>query len=288
MVFLDVDERLTYSVRIRVRDSSGKEAVSSELRFTPETVSKTVYNDNAAPTISDFRVEELRKGIFYSASLAWDTNEHSISTLEYGFPGASLIQISNKNQYVTDHRITVGGLLPGRNYIFRAISKDPFGNTSRSEGLTVEVKVPFSSKIVESDAWPSVRGVRVLKIGQKTALLWKSNKKTTAVLDIGQAMERDERSRGGPHWPGFAEFQFRGIDACLSDGCHKGRIHRKGSHPTGRLIWKKAKKPVDMPLYEGDVMLCVTCHTPHSGDHKFRLRMTELDLCTACHITLME
>jgi predicted CXXCH cytochrome family protein len=288
LVFLNVNERLTYSVRVRVRDSSGKEAVSSEVRFTPETVSKTMFNDKKAPVISDFRVEELRKGIFYSASLAWDTNEHSTSTLEYGFPGAASIQISNENQYVTDHRITAGGLLPGRNYIFRAISKDPFGNTSRSEGLTVEVKVPFSSKIVESDAWPSVRGVRVLKIGQETALTWQSNKKTTAVLDIGQVMEGDERSRSGPHWPGFAEFQFRGIYACLSDGCHKGKVHKKTSHPTGRLTWKKAKKPVDLPIYEGDLMLCVTCHTPHSGDHEFRLRKTELDLCTECHISLME
>lgn len=285
-VFLDLNDNASYSLRVRVKDMAGKEAVSSEVRFVPATVSKTIYNDNRPPEISDLKVAEIKAGIFYSATLVWNTDEYSTSTLEYGLPGTPGTQISNEAQYVTDHRMTVGGLLPGKVYVFRAIARDPFGTSSTSGDLKVEVKNAFLAKTDDSGAWPTVRSVRVVKIGKRTALTWKSNKETIAFLSLGEVMEDDGGSTGGPHSPGFVEFQYRGIHACLSEGCHKGKIHRKWSHPTGRLFWTKAKVPVDLPIFEGNVMLCVTCHTPHSGDHKYRLRKAETKLCNSCHADL--
>lgn len=285
-VFLDLNENTSYSLRIRVKDRAGKEALSSEVRFVPATVSKTIYNDNRPPQISDLKVAEIRAGIFYSATLVWNTDEYSTSTLEYGLPGTPGTQISNEAQYVTDHRMTVGGLFPGKVYVFRAIARDPFGTTFTSGDLKMEVKNPFAAEMEDSDTWPAVRSVRVVKIDKRTALTWKSNKETIAFLNLGEVMEDDGGSRGGPHSPGFVEFQYRGIYACLSEGCHKGKIHRKWSHPTGKLLWTKVKVPVDLPIFEGNVMLCVTCHTPHSGDHKYRLRKVETRLCNSCHADL--
>jgi hypothetical protein len=125
LIFLDVKYKTHYSVRVKVKDREGREAVSSEVRFTPSTVTTNITNDGIPPLISNLRVEELREGVFYSAVLAWETDEFSTSAVEYGLPGAAVNLFSMGAQYTKEHRITVGGLFPGKDYIFRVISKDP-------------------------------------------------------------------------------------------------------------------------------------------------------------------
>jgi predicted CXXCH cytochrome family protein len=283
LIFLDVKDETSYSVRIRVRDREGRGAVSEEVKFTPSTITMKMINYKTPPLISNPRVEEVREGVFYSVELAWDTDEHSTSAVEYGLPGVPANLFSMGEIYTTDHRMTVGGLLPGKDYIFRVISRDPFGNTARSKDLRVKVKKKPSPKKDEPGRWPSVRGVGVVKVGEKTALRWMTSVETAAFVDLGEVVSGEGRSRG-PHYPGFADHRFRGLYSCLSEGCHKGKIHRKTSHPTGSLSWKKAVRAPDLPLAAGGIMLCATCHTPHGGDHSFRLRKEERILCTACHM----
>jgi hypothetical protein len=195
LIFLDVKYKTPYSVRVKVKDREGREAVSSEVRFTPSTVTTNITNDGIPPLISNLRVEELREGVFYSAVLAWETDEFSTSAVEYGLPGAAVNLFSMGAaavnlfsmgaQYTKEHRITVGGLFPGKDYIFRVISKDPFGNTARSEDLRLSAENPFSDKEEEElGVWPSVKGFGVVNVGEMTALRWKTNKETAAFVDL--------------------------------------------------------------------------------------------------------
>jgi predicted CXXCH cytochrome family protein len=281
LVFLDVEDKTPYSVRVRVKDRAGREAISEQVSFTPATLATKMINDNMPPLISNLRVEELRGGVFYSAVLAWDTDKPCTSAVEYGLPDTPPTLLSMGDQYTDDHRMTVGGLYPEKEYILRVISNDPFGNTAMSEDLMVEIKNPFYKETDEPGVFPSVEEINAVKVGKKTALRWETNIETVAVVDLS-AVITEEPSKE-PHYPGFADYKYRGLYGCLTKDCHRGKVHRGLSHPTGTLSWKKVKTPPDLPLFGGSVMLCITCHTPHGGEHIYRLRKVEAELCASCH-----
>lgn len=282
LIFFDVEEKTSSIVRVRVKDRAGREALSGQLTFTASTLTKEMINDNKPPLISNLRVEELSGGVFYSAVLAWDTDKPCTSGVEYGLPGAPPTRFAMGGQYTKDHRLTVGGLKEGREYVLRVTSKDPFGNFARSEDLRVETVRPFSMVTDGPDVFPSVEEVSVLNVDGKTALSWKTNVETVAVVDLSTSIVAGPSN--DPHSPGFAELKYRGLYGCLTEDCHKGRIHKALSHPTGTLSWEKVNPPLDLPLLDGSVMLCITCHTPHGGKHNYRLRKAELELCTSCHL----
>jgi predicted CXXCH cytochrome family protein len=282
LVFLDTENNASYIVRVRVKDREGKEAVSDEARFTPSKLTTKMINDNIPPRISNLRVLELREGVFYTAVLAWETDKFCTSAAEYGLEGGPVKLFPMSDQYTRNHRITFTRLMSSEHYVFRVISKDPFGNISKSGDLKVETKNPITNKKDPSDLWPYVEDVNVVKVGNEIALRWKTNKETIGVVDQGEVL-LSEKPPDEPHYPGFADLRHRGLYGCLSEGCHKGNIHTKTFHPIGTLSWRKARIPSDLPLLEGPVMLCVTCHTPHGGERNYRLRKEEKTLCASCH-----
>jgi predicted CXXCH cytochrome family protein len=281
LIFLDVEKKTTSVVTVRVKDRAGREALSDEVSFTTLTLTEKM-TDDMPPLITNLRVEELRGGVFYAAVVAWDTDKLCTSAVEWGLPGATVTRLFMDDQYTRDHRTVVSGLSEGRQYILRVISKDPFGNTAVSEDLRVETVRPFSKEIEGPYAFPSVEEVSVVKVGKRTALRWKTNIETTAVVALSTAITGENSD--DPHFPGFAEPKYVGLYGCLTKDCHEGNIHKELSHPTGTLSWKKFKTPTDLPLVEGSVMLCITCHTPHGGDHIYRLRKAEAELCDSCHL----
>jgi hypothetical protein len=90
LIFLDVEDKTSYSVRVRVKDRAGREAISEQVSFTPSTLATKMINDNMPPLISKPRVEELRGGVFYSAVLAWDTDKPCTSAVCILFCGPGL------------------------------------------------------------------------------------------------------------------------------------------------------------------------------------------------------
>jgi predicted CXXCH cytochrome family protein len=279
---LDVEDDTSYNVSLKVWDRAGSEAVSSEVEFSPSTLTTNITNDNTLPLISDLRVEEIREGVFFSAVLTWDTDEPSTTTAEYGLQGGSTTKIYKSVQYTTDHSMDFTGLAPGKVYIFHVFATDPFGNSARSGELRVEIKNPFSNESAESGVSPSVEELSVAKIDGKICLRWKTNNETAGVVELDEVVPSDIYETE-PHYPGIAEPQFAGIKGCMYE-CHKGSIHKQASHPTGRLPWSKAVKARDLPLLSGDVMLCTTCHTPHGGEHNYILRKDKTEICISCHI----
>lgn len=283
VVFLDLEGSayVSYSVRVRVKDRAGREAEPKELKFKPSKLDTNITNNNAGPLISNLRLEEFVEGIFSSAELTWATDEPSTTVAECAPQGEPATRVSTSSHYTTDHSITIRGLAPGKTYILRAISTDPFGNTALSEDLRVEIKDPFSNGSGEPGVSPSVEELGVVKINGKYALRWKTNKETAGVVELMRVLPSQILSIE-PHYPGLAEPQFAGLEGCTYE-CHKGSVHKRVSHPTGRLPWKKAVRARDLPLLNENVMLCTTCHTPHGGMHSHILRKEKTELCSSCH-----
>lgn len=88
---------------------------------------KSAQNDLIAPVVSEIQVPEITVN---GVTISWRTNEPSTSRVEYGLSteyGSSLISSA---QPITEHNITLTGLIPGSQYYFRIIATDAAGNTS--------------------------------------------------------------------------------------------------------------------------------------------------------------
>lgn len=92
---------------------------------------KSAQNDLIAPVVSEIQVPEITVN---GVTISWRTNEPSTSRVEYGLSteyGSSLISSA---QPITEHNITLTGLIPGSQYYFRIIATDAAGNTSTADG----------------------------------------------------------------------------------------------------------------------------------------------------------
>jgi predicted CXXCH cytochrome family protein len=73
--------------------------------------------------------------------------------------------------------------------------------------------------------------------------------------------------------------RLRAEPLALCQGCHRAA---HGSHPVGVPL--KTLAPVELPLGEGRVVVCHSCHDPHdmkAFPHGLRQPMTPL--CQRCH-----
>jgi len=71
-----------------------------------------------------------------------------------------------------------------------------------------------------------------------------------------------------------------GDPGTLCTRCHKGMEH--ASHPVD--VQQKKPLPADLPLGDGNKLLCQTCHDPHkTRKHGKGLRLHPNELCLRCH-----
>lgn len=283
LIYLDVANMVNYRVKVRIKDREGKEAASPEIGFTPSSVNEVILDDKKPPVISNVKVEEIKAGIFYSAVITWETDEPSTSQIEYGLSKKYGDVSSLDNKFTKEHRVLLERLELGEKYHVMAISKDPFGNTNKSEDFTFKVKKPFLERQDEDQARPTVENIKVVKVSGKIALSWKANKKAASVVELTEMLSRKDITSKEPHYPELTTIKYAGLDGCVNQNCHVGGGHKRFSHPTGLLSWMTISPSPDLPLAGNAIMLCTTCHSPHGGNYAHMLRKEENKLCTSCH-----
>ncbi len=117
-----------YNYRVRSKDAAGNLAVSPNLTF------KTAASvDNTPPVIS----AATATGATTSLAVTWNTNESSTSEVLYGTSAALGSTTGEVGTFVTNHRMTVGGLKANTTYYWSVRSKDPNGNRATSSTATV-------------------------------------------------------------------------------------------------------------------------------------------------------
>jgi hypothetical protein len=111
--------RTLYYFRIHARDTFGQEAVSPAETFTT--------TDQDAPgglTIIWVAMTEIGAS---EATVAWQTNIASTSTVEYGTPDSPWHSVSD-DELVTAHVMAMSGLLENTTYYYRVRSTDALGH----------------------------------------------------------------------------------------------------------------------------------------------------------------
>ncbi|MBU2431900.1 MAG: DNRLRE domain-containing protein, partial [Proteobacteria bacterium] len=134
--------------------------------------------DTTAPVISDIVVSNISN---YQATITWQTDEPSTSTVEYG-PGTGYGNQATDPTLTTTHSITLTGLDPHTTYHFRVRSADPSANLALSsdQGFTT---------VALDTIPPVIPGVEILNILDRSATIrWSTNEIANSIVDFGQTL----------------------------------------------------------------------------------------------------
>jgi len=128
------------------------------------------FTTDAAPDITPPTVTGT-KVLFFTdstATVAWTTNELSNSAVKYGTATASLDFTAGNTDYVTDHRVALTRLTPGKAYFFKVESIDRSGNKA---GPTPTTALTFTTLTQPDTTPPAAPAALSAKTSGGTAVL---------------------------------------------------------------------------------------------------------------------
>ena len=252
-----------------------------------------LVNDGQSPGIFDIEFLGVKRGILYSATISWKTDEPSDSQIHYGI-GTFSRRTRLDRQFKTRHFMVISPLSPGETYIYSVVSKDLYGNRAISQPLTFSTRIaePVSQvELVKNNGQSSSETElkhSLSAAGNRYYITISANKPT--YMNIG--VHRDLRPRirmaqrdssletSAKHVPMKGRYETT-IKTCL--GCHQD-YQNVSNHPIDVLPKKGMIFPKDLPLLANGRMHCMTCHEPHSSRNEARIRRsTKQELCIGCH-----
>ncbi len=286
ILFLSTNAYSEYSATVTVMDDTGLEATSDKIEFAVREM-KEIAGEDQEPEIFDLKLREVKRGVFLEAIITWRTDEPALSVLEFGMKDNYEFSVRGANHYVTDHRVSIDMFKTGKKYNLRAVSEDVFGNVAVSESIKVKIDKPFMAELDQGEMPDEIilGSFDVMKVGGKIALRWSSDIRTMASIHLVEKIEDEADDKivlKDKHAPGLRSEMETGMVSCQE--CHSRDIHMRAMHPFGTVDWNTgAVKSNDLPLGIGAEIMCSTCHESHGSNHGFMLRMSEEDLCSACH-----
>lgn len=142
--------------------------------------------DLMAPSISSVKVADVSGE---AATITWKTDENSNSNAHFGIEtpeesmaGDSFVNESVEN-FVTDHSVTITGLVPATEYRFKVSSVDASGNIGLSSESSFKTAAPSS-----------ISSIRAVSTDLSEAVItWETSKSTTSVVEYGTTNLYGER-----------------------------------------------------------------------------------------------
>jgi len=157
-----------YHYQILSTDDSGNTGRSSDRTFT--TASSA---DTTPPNISSASATPTQNG----AVIAWNTNEASDSTVNYGLT-TTLGSTQSSATQTTAHSITLTGLLSSRLYNYQVVSKDAANNSGSSTNLTF-------TTLTADTAPPVLTNVNVVPSDTGATVTWTTNEVSDSTAVYG-------------------------------------------------------------------------------------------------------
>ena len=182
-LLVGVPPNTALSVHVESQEIPGSPAVSSGygiLAFTfddsgyPSGPLSVTIGEPPDVVISNVSAVDVT---YSSAVITWSTNIPANSLVEYGETAAYGMQSPLYAAGVTEHSVAIGGLFPGTEYHFRAVSEDGFGGVAYSDDHVFETPL---DPLVISDA-------RVDSVGQTwAAVSWTTNRPGNSRVEYGE------------------------------------------------------------------------------------------------------
>lgn len=288
--------KAVYDISVVLRDMSGNTLRKEFKGVIPAKVQDVKTDDKKPPVISGIKVGPIKRAIFLETTIPWDTDEPSTSYVKYGISEPYWEDTPEDNTLVKHHKVTLYELA-GKEYHFRAVSEDMFGNKAVSEDFVFNTATtPQVSEADETDK----RIRRSSKIGCNQGIFLLDSVNSALGLHIETTKPVNmtveyikvedptvpeelqiESASALEQCPDLVTGKELTIDACYR--CHTPE--KLGlSHPVGVVQKQTTKVPEDLPMLEGGIITCVTCHDPHCASRPYLARREiTRDVCTFCH-----
>jgi predicted CXXCH cytochrome family protein len=277
-----LSEDNNYLAEVSATDRGGRTSDKEVIDIVPNTLSEHEGQPASLKLtkLDRLTVNEIEKSGFVRARISWYTNAFAISEMEYGLKGEGAEMIKVNDVYAKTHEKVIDDLKHKSIYYFRAVSRDIYGNTLRSEEFTIDTSKEFSppdGMMLDNLVRPHVSQLQVF-LGHKSEEVYLKvtvNKPVRLSVTIKEVPPTEEK-----HGPGLLPERFSKIDACYK--CHT----YNASHPVGvKAESPTIRTPQGLPTIENGIITCITCHEPHGGDRAYYSRFDfNKDLCMRCHL----
>lgn len=238
------------------------------------------------PAISDVRLVEVNRGVFVSATIAWETDTPADSQVFYGID--KLDHTSTLySQPVRNHLVMLTGVQPGKIYKYKVVSVNLAGNRGESavKSALFEVAGPA---IQEPSGQPSGKDpevkVRCYRGGDKIFVVVNADQAVTVRLGI-MPYKRVDGSSGEE--PMVIRHLLLNTPAVTNIGvcytCHV-EYERILSHPINVYPKRGMIIPPEYATLPDGRITCMSCHANHASNIEFRLiKDRKEELCRGCH-----
>jgi predicted CXXCH cytochrome family protein len=285
-----------YDIYVTLHDTSGNR-LSQEFRGTvPVKVQDVRTNDRKAPQIYDLKIGPVSQGVFLETTVTWKTDKPSTTLVEYGLSDRYGQYTSEDNALVKGHSKNVYELEIGKDYHYRVVSRDVFGNEAVSGDFHFSTE-DVSPVKVSTEAWEdkwdetilSMRDGALFLLGSEVGVYVETSRPTRISVEyvkveepaVELAAQASSVADTEDIHDDLREGKDLTIDACYQ--CHPPE-GLGVSHPVGIKPSSNTTIPDDLPTLEGGVLTCVTCHTPHGGIREYFARKDfSKDICISCH-----
>lgn len=237
------------------------------------------------PVISNVRLLEVNKGVFVSATIAWETDSPADSQVFYGVNKLNQTSMLD-SQAVRNHVMILTGVQPGKTYKYKVVSVDLAGNRGES-GVMSSVFEAVSPEKQEQSAqssgkYPEVK-IRFYRRGDKSFAVINADQAISVRLGI---IKKDIAGASGDK-PTIIRHLIMNAPAVTNTGvcytCHDD-YKRILSHPINVYPKRGMIIPPEYPTLPDGRMTCMSCHAKHASNIEFRLiKDRKEDLCRGCH-----
>lgn len=244
------------------------------------------------PIISGLQVLEVKRGVFLSATVGWQTDTLADAQVRYGTGELSQTAKSG-NRFGRRHEVVLYDLKPDQTYRFTAVSQDLFGRSRNSEPMSFSTSKPLSvsppvaalsplggeeAGVVASFSRIGADYLVELTLGKPGSVFVGSRE----VPPTPAAPAASDAPTGGNdrHHAGLSSKRAVSLDVCGS--CH--RKSATATHPVNVLPKPGMVIPPEYPTLPDGRITCRTCHETHSSDHAYlAVKGGRRELCVGCH-----
>lgn len=135
-----LSDNISYNYYVKCSDSQGN------TNNTDLVIAFTVSVDESAPVISNI----ISTPSISSVQITWSTNEDADTQIEYGLTTSYGSYSEHDTNLVSEHTVTIAGLLSNTTYHYRAVSSDIATNTASSSD---QVFTTLSQEVTRSNTY---------------------------------------------------------------------------------------------------------------------------------------
>jgi predicted CXXCH cytochrome family protein len=291
--FLLAGESLRDTLVVSLRDQQGQE-VREEIPLPPLNQLDSAEDNGMTPQLVNVRVVEVKRGVFLTVTIAWQTDSLADAEVRYGTAELSQ-RIDSSGRLGYEHQLVLSQLQPNTNYRYQVISRDLSGRERVSEMLTFSTSRAVARRqshepVVGASSAPAVM-VDVRRRGDDYLLEVQLDQphivcigsKGGHVVRPGDVDDAMNRTRKRPH-AGLSDEAWSSMESCRQ--CHEKNV--AASHPVNVLPPPGMVIPAEYPTLADGRMTCASCHAIHGSDREYLTRQrSKRELCVGCHLDML-